>query len=81
MSSRLERPRASGERIRAIKQGERKTTPDRDDRSDRPAVEGPFRCARHVPGKRNVPGSRKYKSMTLVEIGIAFVNLGIERIK
>lgn len=77
----LDRPHASREGVCAIEQGEWETTADRDDGGSCPSIQESFSRASHVPRERNVPGARKYEAVTLVEIGIAFVNLRVERIQ
>ncbi len=77
----LERSRTSGERVRAIEHGKREATANRDDRGDRPSIEESLFRTRHVPCERDVPGAGEYEAMTLIKIGVAFVNLGIERIE
>ncbi len=81
MSARLERPRTSRKRVRAIEHCEREAVPDRDDRGDRPAVKGLLRDARHVLRERNVPRAGEHEPMTLVEVGVTLVNLRVERIQ
>src|SRR5260370_14174974 len=77
----LDRPHASREGVRAIKQRKWEATADRDDGGDRPSVQESLFHARHVPSERKVPGAGEYEAVTLVEIRVAFVNLGIERIE
>ena len=77
----LDRPHASREGVRAIKQRKWEATADRDDGGDRPSVQECLSSARHVPRERNVPGAGQYEAVTLIKIGVAFVNLGIERIE
>jgi len=77
----LDRAHASRGGVRAIEHGKWKATADRDDGGDRPSVQECLSRARHVPRERDVPGAREYEAVTLIKIGVAFVNLGIERIE
>lgn len=58
-----------------------KATADRDEGGECPSIQEGRSRTRHIPCEGNVPSAGQYEAVTQVEVGVAFVNLWIERIQ
>ena len=72
---------ASCQGICAIVKGKWEAATNRNDGGRGPSVQESLRRASHVSSERNVPGTREHETVTLIEVGIAFVNFRVERIQ